>query len=314
MNKKIIIGLALLVFFLVLTWSGASFYPDWLWFKNLGYSPVFWTMILSKFGLGSVVWLVFISIMALNLYVANRLKPRTAKEDSFKLDESGAFPIPLSGAVINKLIILFFLIASFFIASKGAYSWDMVLRFFYQQPFGSTDPIFGRDIGFYVFSLPFYTFVQKGLLIFFFFAGLVAVWWYLKEGILNIIDEYVQAQGQPVSLPKMDVAQPAKKHFLILGIIIALLLAWGFHLKVYGLLYSTIGAAFGASYTDVHVKIPGYRVLIFASLGLAVIFVLEFFKSRKKLILISLAVWLAAFLLVWNLLPPGGSEIFSKTQ
>ena len=75
MNKKILVGIVLAIVVLVLIWSGASFYPDWLWFKNLGYSPVFWTMVLSKFGLGSVVWLIFICIMILNLYVANRFKP-----------------------------------------------------------------------------------------------------------------------------------------------------------------------------------------------------------------------------------------------
>lgn len=73
MKKKILIGLGLVVFFLVLLWSGASFYPDWLWFKNLNYAPIFWKMVLSKFGLGSVVWLIFMFMMILNLYVANRL-------------------------------------------------------------------------------------------------------------------------------------------------------------------------------------------------------------------------------------------------
>ncbi len=303
MNKRIIIGLALIVFLLLLLWTGASFYPDWLWFINLGYSPVFWKMVLSKFGLGSVVWLVFIFIMILNLFIANRLKPLKTQETSFKSEVGAPFQLSLSGRAINNLIVLFFLVASFLVATRGAYRWDMVLLYLNQQPFGSTDPVFNKDIGFYVFSLPFYLFVQKGLLIFFIIAGVVTVWWYLKEKILSIIDELSQAQGQPVSFPKVNIPPVARKHFLAIGAGIVLLFAWGFHLKVFGLLYSTAGAAFGAGYTDVHVKVLGYRILIFASLGLAVVLFLDIFKPRNKLIGASAVVWVVAIVLFWSVLP-----------
>jgi len=305
MNKRIIIGLALIVFLLLLLWTGAAFYPDWLWFINLGYSPVFWKMVLSKFGLGSVVWLVFILIMTLNLFIANRLKPLNTQETSLKSDIGAPFQLSLSGKAINNLIVLFFLVASFLIATKGAYRWDMVLLYLNQQPFGSTDPIFNKDIGFYVFSLPFYLFVQKGLLIFFIIAGVVTVWWYLKDRILPIIDELTQAQaqGQPVSLPKVNIPPMARKHILAIGAGIVLLFAWGFHLNVFGLLYSTAGAAFGAGYTDVHVKVLGYRILIFASLGLAVVLFLDIFKPRNKLIGASMVVWVVAIVLFWSVLP-----------
>ena len=303
MNKKIMIGLGLFVFLLVLLWSGASFYPDWLWFKNLGFSPVFWTMVLSKFGLGSVVWLVFMFAMILNLFVANRFKPSKTQETSLKYDGGTFFQLSLSGKNMNALIVGFFLIISFMIASKGAYRWDMVLLYLNQQPFGSTDPIFNRDIGFYVYSLPFYIFVQKGLLTFSVFAALVTAWWYLKDGALKAIDEFTQAEGKSVSFPKINVAPNARKHMLILGGIVVLLVAWGYYLKVFGLLYSTQGAAFGAGYTDVHIRILAYRILAIASLGWAAIFFLNIFKPRNKLILVSGGIWLAVVLVFWNFLP-----------
>jgi len=250
MKKKILIGLGLLVFLLVLLWSGASFYPDWLWFENLGYSPVFWTMLLSKFGLGSLIWLIFIFTMILNLFIANRIKPSTTPETSVKYEGGTFFQLPLSGKSANAIIVGFFLVSSFLIATNGAYRWDMVLLYFHQQPFGGTDPIFNKDISFYVYSLPFYIFMQKGLLIFSFIAGLVALWWYLKDQILQIIDEFTQKEGGPGSFPKIIIAPKARKHILALGAIMVLLIAWGYHLKVFGLLYSTEGAAFGACYTD----------------------------------------------------------------
>ena len=303
MNKRILIGIGVAIFLLVLLWSGASFYPDWLWFKNLGYSPVFWTMLLSKFGLGSVIWLVFILTMILNLYVANRIKPSTKPQTSFKYEGGTLFQLSLSGRSTNIIVIAFFLIASFFVATNGAYRWDMVLLYLYQQPFGSTDPIFNRDIAFYVYSLPFYLFLQRGLLIFSFIALLIALWWYLKDQILGMVDEFAQMEGGPVSFSRIAIAPTVRKHLLTLGAVIALLVAWGYYLKVYGLLYSTDGAAFGAGYTDVHMRVLGYRILLIASVALAAVLLMDIFRPRTRVLLISGGAWLALFLIFWSLLP-----------
>jgi hypothetical protein len=179
----------------------------------------------------------------------------------------------------------------------------MVLRYLYQQPFGSTDPIFNRDIGFYLFSLPFYGFVRTGLLVLFVSAGLVTMGWYLKNGALQIESEFGQVQGPPTSLPKITIAPKAKKHLIFLGGIIVLLVAWGYHLKVYGLLYSTQGPAFGASYTDVHIKVLAYWALIIVSLGFALVLFYNAFTFRKKFILLSGGIWIGAVVVFVTLLP-----------
>ena len=85
--------------------------------------------------------------------------------------------------------------------------------------------------------------------------------------------------------------------------IIVLILAWGFYLKMYGLLYSTQGPAFGASYTDIHIKVLGYKVLIIVSLGLALMLSYNFFKPSTRLILLSGGIWLGAVVVFAALLP-----------
>ncbi len=301
MKKKILIGFGLLV--LILLWLVVSIYPDWLWFGNLTFSSVFWTMLLSRYGFGLVVWIVFILIIFLNLYAAKRLSP--AKEPGIPFtDEGGYFSqLGLSGKSLRYLFIAFILLISLIIASKGSYKWDMLLRYLYQQPFGSTDPIFNRDIGFYVFSLPFYLFVQNGLLILFILAGFLTMGWYLKEGGLQVIGEFPPVEGKPISVPKITITLKAKKHLIFLAGIIVLLLAWGYYLKIYGLLYSTQGPAFGASYTDIHIRKLAYWVLIIASLALAFIFFLNSSKPRKKLIVLSVGIWIGAVLLFATILP-----------
>jgi len=298
MKKKLIIGFGLLA--LLLLWSGVSIYPDWLWFESLNFSPVFWTMLLSKFGFGSAVWLLLILIISLNLYAARRLSPGKGPEMAFK-GEGGY--LGLSARALNSLLIAFILILSFVVASKGSYQWDLVLRYLYQQPFSGTDPIFNKDIAFYVFSLPFYIFVRDGLLVLFVLAGLVTICWYLKDGALQIEGEFAQSEGIPTSLPKITISQNAKKHLTFLGGIIALLVACGYQLKIYGLLYSTQGPAFGASYTDVHIKVLAFRVLIIISLGLAVVLFFNVFKFRKKLLWMGIGIWAGAVLLFATALP-----------
>jgi len=302
MSKKLwMIGLGLVV--LLLVWTGVSIYPDWLWFENLGFSPVFWTMLLSRFGFGALVWLLLMLILCANLYAARRLSPGDGPGEAFKSAEAYASQFGLSGRTLNTLLIALVLIVSFVVASKGSHQWDMVLRYLYQEPFGSTDPIFNKDIGFYIFSLPFYLFVRSGLMVLLVLAGLATVAWYLKNGALQIEGEFSQTEGGQPSVPKISVAPRVMKHLIFLGGILVIFLAWGYQLKIYGLLYSTQGPASGASYTDIHIKIWAYRVLILVSLGFALVLFLNAFRYRKKFMWLSGGIWIGAIVLFATVIP-----------
>ena len=170
MSRKIIIG-CIGLFVLALLWAGISIYPDWLWFEHLQFAPIFWTMLLSRFGFGLIVWLFLLIIISVNLFIAKRLSPPAKPGEA----EPGYFAqIGISQNTFNLLLMAAILIASFVIASKGSNQWDMVLRYLYQEPFGTTDPIFNRDIGFYVFSLPLYIFIRNGVLLLFLLIAAVA--------------------------------------------------------------------------------------------------------------------------------------------
>ena len=302
MNKKLfVIGIGFVG--VLLLWIGISFYPDWLWFENLGFSPVFWTMLLSKFGFGSMVWLLLALIIGINIYAANRLNPPVRTGGGFKVADDYASQLGLSTATLKTLVIAFILFSTFYIASKSSAQWDLLLRYLYQQPFGSTDPVFNRDIGFYLFSLPFYLFVQNVLLILFVVAALATMGWYLKNGALKIEGDFRQAQGALPTVPKVTLAKNVKKHLIFLGGIVVLLLTWSYHLKMFGLLYSTQGPAFGASYTDVHVKVLAYRVIVFVSIGFAVVLFINAFKLKAKIIWMGAAIWIGVVLVAGTGLP-----------
>ncbi len=300
MKKKLLIGFAILV--ALLFWGLLSIYPDWLWFGNLGFASIFWTILLSKLGFGLIVWVLLIIIVTLNLFVAQRLNPGGP---GIGVDQEGGYfsQIGLTGKTFNIVLFACVMIISFVIATKGSDQWDMALRYLNQQPFGATDPIFGKDIGYYMFSLPLYVFIRDGFLILFGFAALVTISWYLKNGALQVVGDLSPMEGSTPSLPKITIAPQAMKHLLFLIGVVALIMAWGYHFKVYGLLYSTQGPAYGASYTDVHVKLLAYRVMVFASLALAVVLFMNCRRPRTKVLLVSGAAWLGIFLVLVTAAP-----------
>jgi uncharacterized membrane protein (UPF0182 family) len=299
MNLKrstILLGI-LGILLLILLWAIISIYPNWLWFRHLNFAPVFWTMVLGQFGLATIIWIVMIIILSANLLLAQRFHP--VNEDKTTLIGG----MPFTGKTLNIVFLAAILIVSFVIASSGSERWNMVLSYLNQQPFGSTDPVFNKDIGFYVFSLPFYLFVREELLILFLFAGLVTLIWYIKEGGLQIIGDFLVAEDKPLSMPKINVTEKVGKHFLVLGGIIVLLIAWGYHLKIYGLLYSVQGPSFGASYTDINVKIPAYRILSAISFLWFIYLIYSAFRPKIKLLLLSAGIWVSAILILAYGLP-----------
>jgi len=303
MKRKSTIGILLVV--LILVWWGLSIYPDWLWFGKLTYSSVFWTMILSKFTIGVVIWLVLLLIIAVNVYVAGRSKALARPRPIPGPEGDILAQFGLSGKSASFLLWGLLAVISFVIAQKGASHWDMILRFFHQQPFGSKDPIFGKDIGFYVFSLPFYLFIETDLILLFVFSAIVTTAWYLKNGAIQVtnLSELAQPGGKPAAVPKIDIEPRAVRHLIFFGGIIVLLLAWGYRLKMYNLLYSTAGAAPGPGYTDVHVRLIAYGVMIFVTLAFAIVLLASAFRTRKKVVLLSGGIWLGLILLLTSVLP-----------
>jgi uncharacterized membrane protein (UPF0182 family) len=286
-------------------WATLTIYPDWLWFENLHFSRVFWTMVLSKVGLGAAIWIVFCAIVSLCLLAAGYLSKKSGDDRPADMNAAFLTQLGISRSMANLLFIALVLAVSIFVASSGSAQWKRVLSYFFQQPFGSTDPIFQKNIAFYVFSLPFYLFIQEGLLAIVFLSGILALVWYLKTGMLQIspVGQPLGDENRQAGLPKISMQPSIMKLLIFLGGILVLLLAWGFYLKMFELLYSTAGAAFGAGYSDVHIKRLAYMALIPVSVAFAVVLFANVFRTRARLIWISGGIWVAAALVLSNLVP-----------
>ena len=112
--KRLLILLGILVF--ILLWAVISIYPNWLWFKNLDFAPIFWTMILGKFGLATMIWLLMTVILAVNLYLAQRFHPVIEQKNAYIGEMS------VSGRTLNTFILAAILYSTDVIFA-GLFGW-----------------------------------------------------------------------------------------------------------------------------------------------------------------------------------------------
>lgn len=167
--------------------------------------------------------------------------------------------------------------------------WLKLRLFFSHVPFQETDPIFNKDIGFYIFKLPFYEAVLLNLiLLLLLIIGITVVFFMVIMSIRHASENkvsgihYINQQQKLNSFLKNEVTKTAVKRIAFLGMVILLLIGFDYYLKGYELMYSTRGVAYGASFTDIHVTLYVYRLLTFASIVSAGIFLYSLLKNKIK--------------------------------
>ena len=276
---RLVIALVLaLAFVVILSARGvAGFYTDYLWFDSLNFTSVWSEVILTKVGLVLGFTAGFFLLCWGNLVVAQRLAPavRPAGPEENSLAEvhkvldrrPGAFRVGVS------------LVLAVIFGTGAAGHWNEWILFQNHVPFGSQDPVFERDLGFYVFQLPFVAFVANAL-----FAFLIVV------VIVTAGAHYVNG-GIRMQVPGRYVARPVKVHLSVLFAAVALVKAANYYLDRFELLYSTRGAVEGATYTDVNAQLPAFNLLIVISLLAAALFLVNIRQRGWALPLTAVGLW-----------------------
>lgn len=251
--------LALLFVFFILTPTLARWYTDWLWFGEVGYRRVFWVPLLSRIGVTVVMGGILFALFLLNL---RPLLRRPALDDVIDLEPrsrgSREFRRVLRRQQIGGLVMSALALVAFLSGLAASARWPMFQQFVHARPFGVTDPIFGRDIGFFIFRLPVYQFVESWL-----FGWLVLIF-------LVVAAAYYFAYAPNMLRGVWSLPGPVRAHLSLLAAAIVLVRGWGFWLDAYALEYSRRGAIVGAGYTDVHAVLPVLRLLtlLFAICGI----------------------------------------------
>jgi hypothetical protein len=277
--------LGLLLLWTLLNWAG-EFYTDWLWFGELGYESVLLKIVATRVALFAAATVVFLALALPNLYLAARFTDRpplaTAPVD------------PLDFHFVHKYLVrvvaVAALVAAFLVALYPAAEWETVLLAMNGVAFGETDPIFGRDFAFFIFTLPALRLGHGWLVTAVVTLGLVlAAFHYLVARL----------RGEPVLF-----GPGARKQLALLGALLLALVAVGHWLGRYELLYSPTGTVFGVGYTDDHVNLPGRTLLAVAALLAAGTVAFGALSARgNRWIVTPVGVWLGLVVLVGTVAP-----------
>jgi uncharacterized membrane protein (UPF0182 family) len=268
----------------------AGFIIDYLWFSSLQYAGVFWTVFSTKFWYFLLFTLGGLLILFSNLWLTRRFSGnewRLSQVTALKSFEFGEYTEPLkqfTGGGARQIYLLSFLVAAAIAIITGltmAPHWEKFLQYFNSVPFGKSDPIFGHDIGFYVFAVPVYTLVQGWL----FSLMIVSL---LICGVIYWMSGMFQISGRTVSF-----ANKVKTHLYTLVALGLLLKVWDYRLQMYDLLYSRQGLVFGGGYTEYEVQLVALWVLLLYMLALAVFTVSGIFSAKNRIIALVVALILA---------------------
>lgn len=273
---------------------GTNFYIDWLWFKSLNYQSVFFTMFFSRLllrltvGLGFFIlfWLNLLATRPVLLAVVRGLEPERVIRLQKPFWET---------FVEGRGLIIFYTLISFIFAyvfsAVAATKWMVVQQYWHAVPFGAVDPIFFKDIGFYIFKLPFYQMVYDYLM------GGIAVS-AVMVGIIYLLvnpGAFFRSSWQEHIRPKV--------HLSILLALFFALKAWGYKLATFELLFSSHGVVTGASYADVHGRLLAYQTLMVIALLCAVLLLVNLVIRRLGWVVISVITLVAASFLLGVIYP-----------
>ena len=283
MKISTIIG-AIIVLLLIAIPTVLGLFADLWWFQSLGYDTVFLKILFTSIGIG-VASFVFASIIIISsVWLSKRAAIRKTKK---KIDSTKM-----------HMMIIFSLLVSLALSFGMSGSWATVLSFFNQSGFGVFDPVFGMDIGFFVFSLPMYSLILDFVLSVFIFGAIIGAISFIihSSGIkfeenskdteksskpdFFFLSGDNSAGGSSVKVKwngSWDRFVPILSIMLFLIFIIGSLRIW---ISQYGVVFSAGGAVFGAGFTDLNVTLPLITILSIVSFVISVMFLANI-KLRK---------------------------------
>jgi uncharacterized protein len=276
--------LTLLVFLLWVFPRIARWYTEWLWFGEVRYRSVFWVPIISSLIVGVAAALSVFLILFLDMRPLLRLRTMPRVID---LQSAGGrvYRRVASRLTPMRLGVLAAAIVSVFAGWGAAGSWLVFQAFLNKASFGVRDPVFGQDIGFYIFTLPAVQAVYDWMFAWLFVALLIAAaGYYLDLAPLAMRGVWAIPRGVRV-------------HLAVLTGLLLLLKAAGFWLQAYGLLYSPHGALFGAGYTDLYATLPALRALTVLSVISGILMLaaprMRSFRPAVGALILLVSVWIA---------------------
>ncbi len=267
----------------------AGFWTTYLWFEELGLTSVWKGVLGTKILLVLVFTSIFFALLFANLVIADRLAPRfraIGPEDEL-VQRYRQVVGPHAGNVRIGVSVLFALLAGSGVSAQ----WHNWLLYRNAVDFGVKDPQFGRDVGYFVFKLPFLSFLVDWA-----FVAVVIV------AVITLVAHYLNG-GIRMQAPMQRVTPQVKAHVSVLLACLALIKAVGYYFQRFELSFSTRGVVDGATYSDVKAQLPALELLVIISIAAALML---FYNIRRKgwaLPVIGVGLWALISVVVGAIVP-----------
>ena len=280
-NKFILILIIVSVIFPLLSYL-LNFYTDWLFFVETGFSSVFTTTVYSQTIAGVFFAVLLFGFALINLRVAGR----AAFPYAGMFIEAGSIRLPRGEAqrFVRPLGLLACVALALFAGQWGAMRWEELLLFTNRVTVGTVDPVIGKDIGFYLFSLPFLEMLKA-------FASFLL----LSTTVMTAVVYYVRG-GIALTERGAAVDEKVRRHLAILAGLFACAIAAGFYLDGFRLLYSNNNAFYGAGYVDVNSRLLTYRALTFLTPVAGALLAIGIWKGSWRLALLPPVIVVASYM------------------
>ena len=277
--RAVVLTLAAAVFFVVP--AGLDFLADLSWFGEVGYRDIYLKSITARASLGLAVFVLALAWFVLHLRFA--LTSISAAPVSFTTREGFTVALP-TRKQIEPLVMLAAAAAAFLLASIASSQWLAVLTWWNRVPFGKLDPVLGHDAGMYIFTLPLLEFVRRIT------TGMVLL---VAAGAAAI---YVTS-GQLALTPfGIRVDERARRHLTWLAAAFFLTLALGAWLSRLQEIVSPSGIIQGASYADVHARMPAAIALTIAAVVAAGLTVASAIGPSRRWLFAAAGIYAAVLL------------------
>jgi len=262
MPKRALIGVVVLLLAVMIPES-VRLYTDWLWFGETGYQPVFSRTLVTRLMLGLATFVLAFGLLFGNAQIALQAftRPLVIKF------EPG--PLVIERRQLGPVVTLACGLASLSMALAASGQWLAWLYFLHGASFQQVDPTLGKDIGYYIFRLPFLEFARGLLLLLvaFALAGSLGLHW--ASGGIGMDER-----------SGIGVSRAARRHLSFLAASLFVLLAFSAYLDIPRLLLMPSGIIHGISYVDVAARLPSLQLQIAAALVGAALAIRNAYSSR----------------------------------
>jgi len=244
-------------------------FVDLWWFRSMNFEGYFWLRLLYRFIFSGAITLIFFAIFFFHFWIASRyLGLNPPDEILADLDKHKRFQrfadLFMNGSV--KIYTPLSLLLAIIIAVPFYHQWESAILFFFGQDSGVTEPVYGNDVSFYMFSYPIYMLIQQELLT-------TAALLFVLFGALYWLEHiFVPNQNEEFPLG-------AKIHLTILLGFVVLFGIWGFLLDRFSLLYVGVHEPvfFGPGFVEIRYKLPLIWLSILCFIAIAVTFAIFIF-------------------------------------